>query len=312
LGTPYYWYGGTVTWLQDVVFTAGTSITQGVITVSTTLTVTGDADFTSALSCNVTDSTFAIKDNATPTKILRFQCSSLSAGTTTITVPDGNDSMVTLTGTQVLTNKTLTSPTINAYTIAGTGTIANGCTLTTPAISGATITGTVTIANGSTITTPVIATPTISDPIITSQKYSTLITYTSDTTLANVTGLTGFTLTAGATYVFEIELKTTMTTNGGMAAAFKLTTATLTALNLNVVQSAAASMVAPVTFTSTTDQAKWIDNKTAAFTTNNIRGTLVVGTGGTVAIQAAQNTSAGGGDATSVLVGSWARFTRVS
>ncbi len=36
--------------------------------------------------------------------------------------------------TVTMTNKTLTSPTINAYTMTGTGTIAAGCTLTSPTL----------------------------------------------------------------------------------------------------------------------------------------------------------------------------------
>lgn len=283
-----------MTWLQDVVFTSGTSITQGVITVTTTLTVSGDAVFTGGLDASGAtsaifyDSTLSIKDNTTPTKIMKFQLSGLSAGTSTITVPDGNDTMATIAGTQTLTNKTITAPVLSGSA-----------------------TGTYTLAGTPTITAPTISTPTISDPILTSQKYSTLITYTSDTTLANITGLTGFTLTAGATYVFEMDIKSTCTTTGGLSMAFKYTTATVSALNVSVTQCAAASIVTSL-YTVTTDQAKFIDNKTAAFLVNRITGTLVVGTGGTVAVQAAQNTSAGGGDVTSILAGSWCRFTRVS
>jgi hypothetical protein len=54
--------------------------------------------------------------------------------------------LVTLTGTQTLSNKTLTSPTINTPTITSptiTGTVAGGPTLTSPTITSPTITGTV-------------------------------------------------------------------------------------------------------------------------------------------------------------------------
>lgn len=57
----------------------------------------------------------------------------------------------TVAGTYTLGGTpTLTSPTINGYTITGTGTIANGATITTPALSG-TLSGTFTIPSTATI-----------------------------------------------------------------------------------------------------------------------------------------------------------------
>jgi hypothetical protein len=62
-----------------------------------------------------TDSTFTIADNTTPTKIARFECSGLTAGTNVFTLPDtAADTIVTLATTQTLTSKTLTNPTVNA------------------------------------------------------------------------------------------------------------------------------------------------------------------------------------------------------
>ncbi len=58
----------------------------------------------------------------------------------TLTLPDptGADSVAYLALAQTLTNKTFTAPTINAYTMTGTGTIGNGATITTPVINGPT------------------------------------------------------------------------------------------------------------------------------------------------------------------------------
>lgn len=65
----------------------------------------------------VPDTTFYIADDSDNTKKLKFQLSGFTTATTrTITVPDASDTMVTLTGTQTLTNKTLTSPAITGMT----------------------------------------------------------------------------------------------------------------------------------------------------------------------------------------------------
>lgn len=59
------------------------------------------------------DSDCDFVDNSDNTKVLRFQCSSISTGTVrTWTIPDFSDTLVGLTGVQTLTNKTLTTPTI--------------------------------------------------------------------------------------------------------------------------------------------------------------------------------------------------------
>jgi len=43
-----------------------------------------------------------------------------------------------------------------------------------------------------------------------------------------------------------------------------------------------------------------------------VTGSMVVGTGGTFAWQGTQNTSAGGGDVSAVLLGAYAQLTRVA
>lgn len=188
----------------------------------------------------------------------------------------GSASVVTTTGTQTLTNKTLTSPTV-------TGATQSGGTLTTATIS----------ANIESDVTVLAATQ----------------TFATTTVLATLTGLTA-TLVAGKTYKYDIELYTTQTTNGGLKVAFHYTNSlTLTSIAA-FSQQESASAVATAQFTTTTDASAIVDNKAAVYLRTKITGTLVVNAGGTLSIQAAQNTS--NSDTTSVLLGSFARFTRVN
>ena len=63
-------------------------------------------------SVYVTDATFYIKDNADATKIAQFDASGFTTGTVrTFALPDVSDTLVTLTATQSLSNKTLTGTT---------------------------------------------------------------------------------------------------------------------------------------------------------------------------------------------------------
>lgn len=60
------------------------------------------------------DTLFTLQDDGDTTKQLRFQLSSIATATIrTLTVPDISDTLVVLTATQALTNKTLTSPVLN-------------------------------------------------------------------------------------------------------------------------------------------------------------------------------------------------------
>lgn len=178
-----------------------------------------------------------------------------------------------------------------------------------PAGSGSTEVQIIDDSSVQTLTNKTLTSPTISGSIEGDTKVlAASQTFTSTTVLTTLTGLTG-TLVAGKTYQFEIELYTTQTTNGGLAAALKYTTATLTSIQLSSRQMS-ASAIAVASSTVTTDATKFVDNKTAAYLVTQLNGTLVVLAGGTVDVQVAQNTS--NTDTTTIALGSYARFTRVN
>jgi hypothetical protein len=133
-------------------------------------------------------------------------------------------------------------------------------------------------------------------------------TFTSNSVLTSLTGFS-WTLVAGATYQFDIDLYTTMTTNGGLNLAFKLTTAVLASLQASPSQAVTGTASQLAQVTNTADQAAIINNKTAAYTRSSVSGSFVVTTGGTIAVQVAQNTS--NTDTTTIALGSYARITRV-
>jgi hypothetical protein len=163
-------------------------------------------------------------------------------------------------------------------------------TLTSPTINGATL--------GTTINTDykVLAAP---------------ITYTSNVTPAVITGFS-WTVVPG-TYIFEVNLPTTMTTVGGFTQSFVLTTAVITSIQYQTYAATASDNTTAVSTqgTTTTSATKVFDSKTAAYTYVQVRGSMVVGTGGTITWDGCQNTSAGGGDVTTLLLGGYAKLVRV-
>lgn len=177
-------------------------------------------------------------------------------------------SIVTIGGAQTLTAKTLTSPTVNGGTL-----------------NGVTITGTV---NSNT-------------KIVTAQVDATT------TTLADVTGLTGITLVAGATYSFDGEFATTCGGTGGVKLAFNYTTATLTSIECTSI-AMTASAVATAHSTTTTTQTSWIASNTAN-TYVRLTGVMVVNAGGTMAVQFAENSA---NSTSSILVNSRFSLSRIA
>lgn len=160
----------------------------------------------------------------------------------------------------------------------------------------------------------VLTSPTITSPIYTDRKVlAASAAFDNTATLVTLTGFS-WTVVAGATYQFQVELPTTMTTVGGLAVAFKLTTATLTSIRYNFYASTAVDNTKAVSGTGTTtaDQTKMFDSKTDAYTIVRLTGAFVVNAGGTFAFQAAQNTAAAGADASTVLIGATAGIFRTA
>jgi hypothetical protein len=112
------------------------------------------------------DATALVKNSVDATKLVIFSASAITTSTTrTITVPDVNDTMVTLGATQTLTGKTLTSP-----------------TLTTPVINGATTgTGVASVATASTLSQRDASGNSAFNNVL--EGYTTIITAAGTTTL---------------------------------------------------------------------------------------------------------------------------------
>lgn len=177
-------------------------------------------------------------------------------------------------------------------------------------LSGA-VTGDVTIsaagvsAIGAGKVTPTMLAPNTNDKVLLAQA-----DYASTVTPATIIGMS-WTVVPG-TYIFDAELFTIMTTVGGLTVNFKLTTAVLTSIQYATYAATASDNTTGVSTQgqTTTDATKVFDSKAAAYTRVRIFGSMVVGTGGTFAFQACQNTSAGAGDTTSLRLGSYSRFER--
>lgn len=172
-----------------------------------------------------------------------------------------------------------------------------------------------TIASTSTLTNKTLTTPVINGAVTGTAnqvKFCTTqfdaVTGTTGTTLTNIVGLTGFTLDAAGVYRFEINISGVSTANCGIKLGFKYTTATLTDLEA-MATGFTASAIACQHTTTATDQAS-LYAQTAAVIGVRITGRITVNAAGTLAVQAAQN--AAHTDTTSVYVGSWAKFEKVS
>jgi hypothetical protein len=167
------------------------------VTLSTTDNIT---NFSSSTSNTFTDSTFVIQDNSDSTKQLQFECSSINtASTTTITVPNGNATMVTNTGTQTLTNKTLTSPTITTPVYAAEASIASATTtdLASGSSNYVSITGTTTITSfGSNAAT--------TNPVYFG-RFTGVLTLTHNATSLILPGGASITTAAGDTFIAKYE-----------------------------------------------------------------------------------------------------------
>lgn len=140
-------------------------------------------------------------------------------------------------------------------------------------------------------------------------KQSATISATSGDTGTTLTNLTGLVLTVvPGTYKYRVFLPGVSTANSGMKVAFKLTTTVLTSIE-NTGKLFTASAVAVQHSTTTTDQTSYAA-ATAANILVELEGTMVVGTGGTIQIQGAQNASHA--DTTSFYLGGTFELVRIA
>lgn len=133
------------------------------------------------------------------------------------------------------------------------------------------------------------------------------VTGTTGATLTNVVGMISDTLMPG-TYLVEINLVTTATTNSGFKAALKWGTASMITSTVLSVDALTASAIASTKFTTSTDASAFVA-ATSAYVGVRVYGTIVVALAGTIQLQAAQN--AAHADTTSVLAGSTMSFTPI-
>lgn len=132
------------------------------------------------------------------------------------------------------------------------------------------------------------------------------VTGTTGATLTNVVGMV-LTVVPG-TYLYEVKLPGVSTANSGFKAGFKYTTAVLGSIeNMGIGMTASALVVQHST--TATDAATLLGSTTAIIYAK-LEGTMVVTTGGTVQVQAAQN--AAHADTTSVYVGATIKLTRIA
>lgn len=183
-----------------------------------------------------------------------------------------------------------------------------------PAGSGTTEVQIVDASSTQTLTNKTLTAPTISAGIDSDTKYlAASITYDANTTPALITGF-AWSVAAGGVYEFDVNLSTTMTTNAGLTVAFKLTTATLTSIRYTTYASTATDNGTAVSTYGTTaaDLTEPFNSKTAAYTTVNLRGVIVVNAAGTFSWYGCQETSGTAGDVTILLLNSTAKMKRIA
>lgn len=125
----------------------------------------------------VNDDSWSIRDNGDTTKVMQFQVSGVTTGTTrTLTVPDASTTIVGTDATQTLTNKTLTTPTItvndNAWTMQDNSDTSKKLNLQLSGITTST-TRTLTIPDADTTIVGTDATQTLTNKTLTSPVLTT-------------------------------------------------------------------------------------------------------------------------------------------
>ena len=208
--------------LVNVVGASGTTLTLGT-TVGVASTSGRGVDGTTAQSHA---SAVSVKHVITARDMTEAQAH--IAATTSVHGITDTSTLVTLTGTGTLTNKTLTSPNINSAVISGgsiTGSISSGATLTGGTINGAQITNT-TYTSG-TITGSISGSPTFTGTVV--LPSTTTIGNVSSTELGYVDGVTS-------------AIQTQINTKASLSGTETLTNKTIAAVNYYEAQAAPTSL----------------------------------------------------------------------
>ena len=168
---------------------ATSTTTSYILNIAGTMTGTGTANLLGMAAVDVTGSTFGIHDAADSTKIVRISAAAITtASTRTISMIDGDVTIVGATNTQTLTNKTLSSPAINTATlsVATTGVQFIG-TGTMSLLSAATATSTLLFP--SILTTDILVAATATQTLLNKTISGSVNTITNVSLTSGVTGV---------------------------------------------------------------------------------------------------------------------------
>lgn len=232
----------------------GTMATQN----SSSVTITGGS--ISGITLQSLDSNTTIQDDGDSSKQLKFQLSGITTGTTrTMTIPDLDGTLVTLDGSQALTNKTYNGNTWTAGT--GTLTLFAGSTLATSGAYSITLTATgatsvtlpttgtlATLAGSETFTNKTLTSPTLTTPVLGTPSSGTL---TNCTGLPISTGVSGLG-TGVATFLAtpsSANLISAVTDETGTGSLVFGTSPTLTTPTINTAASVGGTWTAAATWT---------------------------------------------------------------
>ena len=259
-------------------------------TAASTITMVG---FSSGQATSASQQEVVLAGSTSGTTILK----ATATASGTLTLPAATDTVAvlgtaqTFTAAQTFTNSDLLllGSSTGAQTFTSNNAGASNFTTTVPAVTG------------------VLATTTGSNLFYPDVKRCSAQTDTITTVLANVTGLTGQTLVAGATYRFRAVLPGTADGTSGIKYAFKYTTATLTSVEATGIGYTASAVA--VQHTTTTTDATLLFDQAAAVIMTILEGSMVVNAGGTVALQVGTHT---GTTTASTYAGATLEFVRIA